>query len=124
MRNAAMNSSRETLLREEEEQRKRFRFPIGLESDHETSPPGKPVCSRHSTTESRLTNSLVETLSDDDASDLILLKNLKIQILTDFKNQAEHPLQERTDRLPCFIDRLPCFESGRNNNNKRIMNTN
>ena len=65
-----MNSSRETLLREEEEQRKRLRF----ESDHETSRPGKPVCSKNSTTESRLTNSPVETLSDDDASDLLLLK--------------------------------------------------
>ena len=32
-RNAAMNSSMETLLREEEEQRKRLRIPIGLESD-------------------------------------------------------------------------------------------
>ena len=104
-----MNSSRETLLREEEEQRKRFRFPIGLESDHETSPPGKPVCSRHSTTESRLTNSLVETLSDDDASDLILLKNLKIQILTD---EGPFALFHRS------------FALFRNNNNKRIMNTN
>ena len=98
-----MNSSRETLLREEKEQRKRLRFPIGLESDHETSPPGKPVFSRNSTTESRLTNSPVETLSDDDASDLILLKDLKIQNLTDFKNQPEHPLQERTD----FKEEIP-----------------
>ena len=41
-RNAALNSSIEALLREEEEQRKRLRFPIGLESDHESSPSGKP----------------------------------------------------------------------------------
>ena len=33
-RNSAMNTSRETLVREEEEQRKRLKFPIGLESDH------------------------------------------------------------------------------------------
>ena len=76
-RNAAMNSSRETLLREEEEQRKRLRFPIGLESDHESSPSGKPHYSRISQNESRATNPPVETLSDDDASDLISLKELK-----------------------------------------------
>ena len=88
-----MNSSGETLLREEEEQQKRLRFPIGLESDHEISPPGKPVCSRNSKTE--MTNPPGETLSDDDASDLIQLKDLKIQTLTDPKNRPEHPLQER-----------------------------
>ena len=76
-RNAAMNSSRETLLREEEEQRQRLRYPIGLESVQETSPPGKPVCARKSLSESRMTSSPVEFLSDDDASDLILLKDLK-----------------------------------------------
>ena len=52
-RNAAMNSSRETLLRKEEEQRKRLRFPIGLESDHESSLPGKPHYSKISKNESR-----------------------------------------------------------------------
>ena len=41
-RNAAMNSSRGTLLREEEDQRKKLRFAIGLESDLESSPLGKP----------------------------------------------------------------------------------
>ena len=45
-RKAEKNSSRETLLREEEEQRKRLRFPIGLKSDHESSPPGKLYYSR------------------------------------------------------------------------------
>ena len=34
-RNAAMNSSRETLLWEKEEEKKRLRFPIGKESDLE-----------------------------------------------------------------------------------------
>ena len=94
--NSAMNSSRETLLREEE-QRKRLRSPIGLEIHHESSPPGKPDCSRNSKTESRATNPPIETLSDDDASDLILLKDMKIQTLTDLKiNQNIHYKIERT----------------------------
>ena len=96
-RNAAMNSSRETLLREEEEQRKRLRYPIGLESVHETSPPGKPVCPRKILSESRMTNPPVEFLSDDDASDVILLKDLKIQNLNDPKNRPEHPIHERME---------------------------
>ena len=41
--NAAMNSSRETLLREEEEERKRLRYPIGGESNQEVSPPGQRI---------------------------------------------------------------------------------
>ena len=96
-RNAVMNSSREMLLREEEEQRKRLRFPIGLESDHESSPPGKPDCPRISTTASRTTKTPVETLSDDDASDLIQLKDSKIKTLTDLEIQPEHPSQDQTD---------------------------
>ena len=96
-RNAAMNSSRETLLREEEEQRKRLRYPIGLESVHETSPPGKPVCPKKSLSESKMTNLPVEFLSDDDASDLILVKDLEIQNLNDPKNRPEHPIHERMD---------------------------
>ena len=42
-RNVAINSSRETLLREEDEKRKRLRFPIGLKIDHESSPPANPI---------------------------------------------------------------------------------
>ena len=43
-RNAAMNSPGETLLqeKEEKEERKRFRYPIGLESSQEASPSGQP----------------------------------------------------------------------------------
>ena len=83
-RNAAMNSPRETLLREEEEQRQRLRYPIGHASVQETSPPGKPVCPRKSLSGSRMTNSQVEFLSDDDASDLIQLKDLRIRNLRSF----------------------------------------
>ena len=78
-----MNSSRETLLREEEEQRTRLRFLIGLESDYKSSPPGNSDYSRMSKRERRATNSSAETLSDDNASDLISLKELKTKTLTD-----------------------------------------
>ena len=92
-----MNSSSETLLREEEEQRKRLRFPIGLESDHESSAPGRPDYSRMSKNERRATNSSAETLSDDNASYLISLKELKTKTLTDLKKQTEHPPPDRAD---------------------------
>ena len=72
-----MNSSRETLLREEEEQRKRLRFPIGLESDHESSPPGKPDHPRICDNEHGATMRPTEDLSDDNARDLISLKGLR-----------------------------------------------
>ena len=96
-RNAAMNSSRETLLREEEEQRKRLRFPIGLESDHESIPSGKPDYSRTSENEHRATSSSVEILSDDNASNLISLKELKTKTLTGLEKQTEHPPPDRAD---------------------------
>ena len=96
-RNAATNSSRETLLREEEEQRKRLRFPIGLESDHESSPPGKPDYSRISENERRTTNCPAEVLSDDNASDLISLKELRTKILTELEKLTEHPSPDRAD---------------------------
>ena len=92
-----MNSSRETLLREEEEQRKRLRFPIGLESDQESSPPGKPDHSRIRENEHRATNYPAEVLSDNNASDLISLKELKIKTLTDLEKPSEHPSPDRAD---------------------------
>ena len=92
-RNAAMNSSRETLLREEEEQRKRLRFPIGLESDHESSPSGKPDHCRIRKNELGATNYPTEDVSDDNASDLISLKELKTKTLYN----PEKPILDRTD---------------------------
>ena len=92
-RNAAMNSSRETLLREEEEQRKRLRFPIGLESDHESSPSGKSDHCRILENELGATNHPTEDVSDDNASDLISLKELKTKTL----NDPEKPILDRTD---------------------------
>ena len=89
-RNAAMNSSRETLLREEEEQRKRLRFPIGLESDHETSPSGKPDHRKICENETRTTNHLNEDLSDDNASDLIPLQELMNKTSDDPVKPKEH----------------------------------
>ena len=77
-RKAAMNSSRETLLREEKEERKRLRYPIGLEIIQEASAPGQPTCPQTANIpELTMTQTPTETISDDDASDLILLKDLK-----------------------------------------------
>ena len=64
---------------EEEEQRRRLRFPIGLESDHESSPSGKPDHRRICKNELGATNYPTEDVSDDNASDLISLKPYKIQ---------------------------------------------
>ena len=96
-RNAAMNSSRETLLREEEEQQKRLRFPIGLESDHESSPPGKLDHFRISENDYRATNCPAEVLSDDNASDLISLKEFKTKTLTDIEKPSEQSSPDRAD---------------------------
>ena len=86
-----MNSSRETILREEKEQRKRLRFPIGLESDHESSPMGKPDHLRICENEHRATNNSTENSSDDNASDLISLKDLKTKTVTDPEKSPEYP---------------------------------
>ena len=96
-RNAAMNCSRETFLREEEEQRKRLRFPIGLESDHESSPSGKPDHRRICENELGATNYPTEDVSDDKSSDLISLKELKIKTLYDPEKPLEHPSLDRAD---------------------------
>ena len=92
-RNAVMNSSRETLPREEEEQRKKLRSPIGLESDQESSPPGKPDHPRISENEHGATN----CPTDDNASDLISLKGQKTKTLTDPEKPSEHPSPDRAD---------------------------
>ena len=96
-RNAAMNSSRETLLREEEEQRKRLRFPIGLESDHESSPLGKPDHLRICENEYRATNNSTEISSDDNASDLISQKELKTKTVIDQEKSLEYPSPDQAD---------------------------
>ena len=96
-RNAAMNSSRETLLREEEEQRKRLRFPIGLESVHESSPLGKPDHLRVCENEYRATNNSTEIFSDDNASDLISLKELKAKTVIDEEKSLEYPSPDQAD---------------------------
>ena len=67
-RNAAMNSSRGRLLRKEEEQRKKLRFPVGLESDIESSPPGKPNYTGIGENEHRATNNTTGDSSDDNAT--------------------------------------------------------
>ena len=74
-----MNSSRETLLREEEEQRKRLRCPIGLEN------------------ELGATNYPTEDVSDDNATDLISLKELKLKTLYDPEKPLEHSSLDRVD---------------------------
>ena len=74
-RNAARNSPEETLLQEKEEEkeeRKRFRYPIGLESSQESSPSGQPLHPQTTRTPNiSFKNPPIETISDDDASDLI-----------------------------------------------------
>ena len=95
--NMAMNSSRETLHRKEEEQRKRLRFPIGLESDHESSPLGKPNYLRTRENEHRTTNNSTENSSDDNASELISLKELKTKTLTEPDKSTEYPSPVQTD---------------------------
>ena len=92
-----MNSSRETLLREEEEQRKRLRFPIGLESDHESSPSGKPDHRRIPEKEIETTNYPTEDVLDDNASEYISLKELKTKTLYDPEKPIEQSSVYRTD---------------------------
>ena len=103
-RNAAMNSSRETLHREEEEQRKRLRFPIGPESDQESSPSGKPDHRKICENELGATNYPNEDISDDNASDLISLKELKSKTSLEYAKPKEHPIFDRTDLKPELPD--------------------
>ena len=103
-RNAAMNSSRETLLREEEEQRKRLRIPIGPESDQESSPSGKPDHRNICDNEPGTTNDSYEDISDDNASDLFSLKDLEDKASLETTKLEEHPIFDRTDRKPELPD--------------------
>ena len=84
-----MNSSRKTLLREEKEQRKRLRFAIGLESDHESSPMGKPDHLSICENEHRATNNSTKNSSDDNASDLISPKEFRTKTATDPEKSLE-----------------------------------
>ena len=97
-RNVARNSSRETLLREEEEERKRLSYPIGLENIQEASPPGQPIRLQiMNTPEIPLTNPPTEMISDDEASKIILLKALKPLVTINLKNRQEKSAQESTN---------------------------
>ena len=78
-RNATMNRPGETLLQEkkEKEERKRLRYPIGLESSQEASPLGQRICPQTTHTPNMsFTNPPIETIYDDDASNFIFLKTL------------------------------------------------
>ena len=99
-----MNSSRENLLREEEEQRKRLRFPIGPESDQESSPSGKPDHRKFCENELGATNYPNEDISDDNASDLISLKELKIKTSLESAKPKEHSILDRADPKAEFTD--------------------
>ena len=103
-RNAAMNSFREILLREEEEQRKRLRLALDLESDHETSPSGKPDHRKICENETRTTNHPNEDLSDDNASVLIPLQELMNNTSDDPVKPKEHLTLDRTDLKAEFTD--------------------
>ena len=105
-RNAAVNSSRETLLREEEEQRKRLRTPIVLESDQESSPSGKLDLRKSCVNEPGLMTKPHEEISDDNASDLISLKDLKDKTLLEATKSDENPSSDRTDRKPEIPDHV------------------
>ena len=101
-----MNSSRETILREVEEQRKRLRIPIGLESDQESSPSGKPDLRKSCVNEPGLMIEPHEEISDDNASDLISLKDLKDKTLLEATKSDEHLISDRTDRKPEIPDHV------------------
>ena len=103
-RNTAMNSSRETLLREEEEQRKRPRFPIGPESDQESSPSGKPDHRKICENELGAANYPNEDISDENASDLISLKELKTKTSLESAKPKEDSILDRTDPKAEFTD--------------------
>ena len=105
-RNAAMNSSRETLLREEEEQRKRLRIPIAIESDQESSPSGKPNHRKSCDNETGMMNESYEEISDDNASDLISLKDLKDKTSLEATKSEEHLISDRTDCKPEIPDHV------------------
>ena len=96
-RNAAMTISRETLIREEEEERKRLRYPIGLEIIQEASPTGYITCPQTmNIPELTITQTPTEIKSDNDASNLILLKDLKPLVSSNLENRQEKSAQEQT----------------------------
>ena len=101
-----MNSSRQTLLREKEEQRKRLRIPIGPESDQESKPSGKPDHRKNCDNEPGTTNDPYEEISDDNVSDLISLKDLKYKTSFEATKSEEHPISDRTDRKPEIPDQV------------------
>ena len=71
---------------------------IGLESSQEVSLLGQPIRPQTTyTSDISLTNPSVETKSDDDASDLILLKDLKPLVRSNLENRQEQPAQEPTN---------------------------
>ena len=74
-----------------------MRFPIGLESDHESSPLGKPYHPRIGGNEYRATNNSTEISSDDNASDLISLKELKTKTVTDPEKSVEYLSPDQAD---------------------------
>ena len=126
-----MNSSRETLLSEEEEQRKRLRIPIGPESDQESSPSSKPDHRKICDNEPGTTNDSYEDISDDNASDLISLKELKYKTSLESTKPEEHPIFDRTDLKPELpdqseqkveIDKIPLIglDSGDNDRDPQV----
>ena len=64
-------------------------YPIGLESIHEASQPGQPTCLQHNTPERKTMNLPAGILSNDDASDLFLLKDLKPQTFMNPEKQQD-----------------------------------
>ena len=126
-----MNSSRETLLREEEEHRKRLRIPIGPESDQESSPSGKPDHRKICDNEPGTTNDSDEDISDDNASKIISLKDLKYKTSLEATKSEKHPILDRTARKPELpdhveqkveIDKIPLIDldSGHNDRDPQV----
>ena len=126
-----MNSSREALLRKEEEQRKRLRFPIGPESDQELSPSGKPDHRKICEIELGATNYPNEDISDDNASDLISLKEIKTKTSLESAKPKEHSIFDQTDpkaELPdqaeqkVEMDKIPLIDldSGDNDRDPQV----
>ena len=90
----------ETLLREEEDQRKCLRLPIGTGSDLEQIPSGQPAQSQKQeeveTTQSPL-NISMEAITDGDSSELFLLKDLKPPTRVNPKRTQDPSAHKSTD---------------------------
>ena len=73
-------------------------YPIGLESSTKVSPLDQPTRPQTThTSDISLTNPSIETISDDDASNLFILKDLKPLATSNLENRQDQSAQETTN---------------------------